>query len=395
MCRLRLLSTQISFMLDPLLLSVLFVSNFYLMIHAHVPRYFLENTLSLPVIDNLGTEILCANAYPAHHFINELSPIVVLSHLPIESSINLSIEDIDKGIEECFESGHNSEGKGSFGLDLEVVGSLTYGQVHVRGHVIDFSPANIAHYLNCPHFSDIEETGLEEEADFDKVTKVLTGDTGAVWPETNRLNSNLMKMPYRALFRRINRCTVIFRNILRQIDQNKANTIDLLCACLIFEYILGCKVLSMPFDSWVRALDPLVVMPKIVAHGVVPPSPTPSTPGHTNPGRFTTQQASGKKQLNLRMASPSLLAPSHEGLCSSLVFDLKQCQRGSVETVTQIECGHTFWLCDGTKLQVLGALCIGIILGNLVNLEESVIMSCNIEVQLRRFEIIRKGQNPK
>ncbi|KAI5673459.1 hypothetical protein M9H77_13823 [Catharanthus roseus] len=46
-----------------------------------------------------------------------------------------------------------------------------YGKVYVRGHVIDFSPSNIAHYLSYPHFSDIEGASLEEEADFDEVTK--------------------------------------------------------------------------------------------------------------------------------------------------------------------------------------------------------------------------------
>ncbi|KAI5681703.1 hypothetical protein M9H77_02931 [Catharanthus roseus] len=49
--------------------------------------------------------------------------------------------------------------------------SLACGQVYVRGHVIDFSPANIAYYLNCPYYSDIEGTCLEEEVDFDEVAK--------------------------------------------------------------------------------------------------------------------------------------------------------------------------------------------------------------------------------
>ncbi|KAI5648882.1 hypothetical protein M9H77_34887 [Catharanthus roseus] len=38
----------------------------------------------------------------------------------------------------------------------------------------------------------------------------------------------------------------------------------------------------------------------------------------------------------------------------------------------------------------LAALWIGILLGNVVDIEESVIVSCNIEVQLRRFGRIRK-----
>ncbi|KAI5668443.1 hypothetical protein M9H77_18296 [Catharanthus roseus] len=46
----------------------------------------------------------------------------------------------------------------------------------------------------------------------------------------------------------------------------------------------------------------------------------------------------------------------------------------TAKPVTQLECGHT---------------------GNLVNLEESVIKSCDMKVLLRKFESIRKGQNPK
>ncbi|KAI5680856.1 hypothetical protein M9H77_02083 [Catharanthus roseus] len=130
--------------------------------------------------------------------------------------------------------GNNSEGKGNSGSDLEVVGatllgaiqdngvldtgfvelvlfaeqynekpvkefyanlteefgnseSPAYGQVCVRGHVIDFSLANIAHYLSCPH-NNIEGTGLEEKVNFDEIAKVLTGDAGAIWPETNKLH---------------------------------------------------------------------------------------------------------------------------------------------------------------------------------------------------------------
>ncbi|KAI5683325.1 hypothetical protein M9H77_04553 [Catharanthus roseus] len=163
--------------------------------------YFLENTLSLPVVENLGTEILSVDAHLVHHFIDELSLIVVLPPLNVGSLINQSMEDIDEGIEEGSEGEHNVEGKGSSRSDLEVVGQnenlviefyanlieefgniekLAYGEVYVRGHVIDFSPANIIHYLSCLDYSDIEGTGLKEETDFDEVTKVLTGDAGAV-----------------------------------------------------------------------------------------------------------------------------------------------------------------------------------------------------------------------
>ncbi|KAI5652613.1 hypothetical protein M9H77_29800 [Catharanthus roseus] len=115
MCRLRLLGIQISFMMNPLLLLALSVFDFHLMIHTHGPRYFLENTLSL-LVENLGTEVLFVDAHPVHHFIDEMSLIDVRPPLPVESSINFSMKDIDEGIEEGSEGEHNVKGKGSSGL---------------------------------------------------------------------------------------------------------------------------------------------------------------------------------------------------------------------------------------------------------------------------------------
>ncbi|KAI5663762.1 hypothetical protein M9H77_23085 [Catharanthus roseus] len=160
------------------------------MIHTHVPRYFFEKTLSLSIVENSGTEVLFDDAHLVHHFVDELSPIIVLPPLRVESSINLSTEDIDEGIEEGYEGEYNAKRKGS------------------------------------------------------------------------------------------------------------------------------CGDPSLPSSSWVRALDPLMML-KIVAPGVVPHSLTPSTHGHNGPDR------------------------------------------------------------------------------NFVDLEESVIASCNIEDQLSKFDRIRKGENPE
>ncbi|KAI5649745.1 hypothetical protein M9H77_35750 [Catharanthus roseus] len=141
-------------------------------------KYFLENTLSLPIVDNLDTNVLSTDAHLVHHFIDELSSIVLLPHLLVESLINLSMEDIDEGIEEGSERSIMLKEKEA--LDFGNFESLAYGQVYVREYVIDFSPANIAHYLSCLHSSDTEGASLEEEDDFDEVKKVLTGVTGAI-----------------------------------------------------------------------------------------------------------------------------------------------------------------------------------------------------------------------
>lgn len=60
--------------------------------------------------------------------------------------------------------------------DFAKIESLTFGKVYVRGHIIDFSPTHIVNFLNCPHCTNIEGTGLAEDVDFDEVAEVLTGD---------------------------------------------------------------------------------------------------------------------------------------------------------------------------------------------------------------------------
>ncbi|KAI5677193.1 hypothetical protein M9H77_08143 [Catharanthus roseus] len=211
--------------------------------------------------------------------------------------------------------------------------SPAYGQVYVRGHVIDFSPVNIAHYLSCPHYSDIEKTGLKEEVDFD---------------ETNRLNSNLIKMPYRVLF------IVFYGNwlpktnvtVIRKkkghllyafatqkninICTKKASKIALSFLYLITEYLLGYRDLSIPSDSWVRALDPLV-MPKSTALSVVPQSHTLSTQGHTALDISTRQQSTKKKQFSVKVASPSPPPPpSIDFSVVTTILDLLNQQISSV-----------------------------------------------------------------
>ncbi|KAI5664185.1 hypothetical protein M9H77_23508 [Catharanthus roseus] len=145
--------------------------------------------------------------------------------------------------------------------------SLAYGHMYMRRHVIDFLPANIAHYLSCPYYSDIEGIGLEEEVNFDEVVKVLTGDVGAIWPKTNRLNSNLIKMPYRALFR-------------------------VFCG------------------NWLPTTNLLMW------------SPTPSTQGHPGPVHSTRQQSIKKKHSNTHVALPSPPPPSADSSEVSTSLDL-------------------------------------------------------------------------
>ncbi|KAI5653601.1 hypothetical protein M9H77_30788 [Catharanthus roseus] len=275
-----------------------------------------EKILSVPIIEKLGTEVLSIDAHPVHHFINELSLIDVLLPVPIRS----------------FKGEHHVKGKGSSGQGF---------------------------YANLS-----KEFGNPESLAYGQVY-VLAGDEGAIWLEAKRLNSNLMKMPYRALFRvlcekwlsttnvtavpkerahilyalatrkRINICNVIFRNILRKIDQKKASKIAFPCPYLISGYLLSCRGLSLPSDSWVRTLDPLV-MPKIVPVSVVPPSPTPSTQGHTGAGRALVSTTIASRDRSCAAVQQ----------CGRLEeFNIKQLvPRGSLEELKGFNCA----VCKGS-----------------------------------------------
>ncbi|KAI5681113.1 hypothetical protein M9H77_02340 [Catharanthus roseus] len=142
--------------------------------------------------------------------------------------------------------------------------STTYGQVYVRRHVINFSTANIAYYLSCPYFSDIEGIGLEEEADFDE----SLAETG--YP----LQMSLLFSRKELI------CSM-------PLPPGRGSTSALLSS----ETSSGCRDLSLPSNSWIKALDPMV-MPKIVAPGVAPPFPTPSMQGHTSPGSSYPKRSS-------------------------------------------------------------------------------------------------------
>ncbi|KAI5675778.1 hypothetical protein M9H77_06728 [Catharanthus roseus] len=118
----------------------------------------------------------------------------------------------------------------------------------------------------------------------------------AIWPETNRLNSNLMKIPYRSLF------GVFCGNWLPNTNVTVVlkERVHLRYAFVTKKRINICI-----------ALDPLVML-KVVAPGLGPPSPTPSTPGHTSLGRSTST----------RVTSPSPPAPRVESSEVTTSLDL-------------------------------------------------------------------------
>lgn len=51
------------------------------MIHAHVLTYFLDHATSLLPVGNFGFEILFDNAHHVHYFVDEFTPIPVLTPL--------------------------------------------------------------------------------------------------------------------------------------------------------------------------------------------------------------------------------------------------------------------------------------------------------------------------
>lgn len=55
--------------------------DFHSMIHAHLLGYFLNHTLSLLAIVNLGIELLLVDALYVHHFVDKFVPLAVISAL--------------------------------------------------------------------------------------------------------------------------------------------------------------------------------------------------------------------------------------------------------------------------------------------------------------------------
>lgn len=90
---------------------------------------------------------------------------------------------------DVFPEKHNESLVTEFYINLTVEindpNSPTVGQVYMKGLVIAFSPANITDFLSCPHYANIEGTGLEVNFDLDVVAKVLTGDDESQWLDNN------------------------------------------------------------------------------------------------------------------------------------------------------------------------------------------------------------------
>ncbi|KAI5677037.1 hypothetical protein M9H77_07987 [Catharanthus roseus] len=219
----------------------------------------------------------------------------IASEKPIRPKRSLALGHDDRALSPLARTRYSSPGSSS-----TATLSTTPATPVIR--MINF--LSLGHYLGSPDELllmcrlRLPGTGMEEEANFDKMTKVLIGDTGAIWPKTNRLISNLIKMSYKALFR------VFYGNWL---PTTNVTAVLKKRAHMLYAFITRKRINI----CIVSAMDPLV-MPKIVALGVVPPSPTPSTPGHIAPCRSTRQQSSKKKQHNTKMASPSSPAPNTE-----------------------------------------------------------------------------------
>ncbi|KAI5676396.1 hypothetical protein M9H77_07346 [Catharanthus roseus] len=135
--------------------------------------------------------------------------------------------------------------------DIDDPNSPVVGQVYVRGQVTIISPANIADFLSCPHYASLEGSRLERDFELSAVAKIL------LW----------------------------------ELDQKKNRQVTLPSLCLISDFILGYKDLSLPSDSLVRELD-VMVMPKLIGLGIAPPSSTHLVPRATRP----TRNKIGKKK---------------------------------------------------------------------------------------------------
>ncbi|KAI5681360.1 hypothetical protein M9H77_02587 [Catharanthus roseus] len=224
------------------------------------------------------------------------------------------MEDMDEGFEEGSEGEHNAEGRGSSGPDLEVVvmtliTGLNQGRKRTRAALKSASsskisakktraitpptsaPLKVKSAINKHFYSKTAELRMvelidkpisaknritQESLEQYKVMELLLGMgcvESALFPK--QFSEDLVKEFYANLTKefgnhespayghthllyafstekKINICTVIFKNILMQMDQKKTSRIALPRPYLITEYLLGCRDLSMPFDSGVR-----------------------------------------------------------------------------------------------------------------------------------------------
>ncbi|KAI5667422.1 hypothetical protein M9H77_17275 [Catharanthus roseus] len=146
-----------------------------------------------------------------------------------------------------------------------------------------------------------------------------------------------------------------------------------------------------------QVLDPLV-MPKIVAPGMVPPSQTLSTQGHTGLDKSTRQQLSKKKQPSTKLASPSPPPPSAE---SSKVTNILNQQLSSVmASVLQMQQDLQNLNLRLAVLQffedILQERRRRFMVVEFVQSQTSnTDLSSDMEVWLREVESIKKSQNPK
>ncbi|KAI5663414.1 hypothetical protein M9H77_22737 [Catharanthus roseus] len=189
---------------------------------------------------------------------------------------------------------------------------------------------------------------------------------------TEQYNENLVKEFYANSLKSL----VILR------VQPMASKITLPCPFLIIEYLLDCGDLSIPSDSWVKALDPLL-MPKSTAPSVVPPSPTLSTQGHIGPDR----------SISTKVTSPSPPLPSPDSSVVTTSLDLLNQQLSICINLSNTS--HRLIMWWHKSYSVAAAPCVGIVLGKLINPEKSGTVSCDMVVRLREVESIKKGQNLK
>ncbi|KAI5668442.1 hypothetical protein M9H77_18295 [Catharanthus roseus] len=222
-------------MLNLLLLPILSISYFCLMIHAHAPRYFLENT-SMEDIDE-GIEegfgestMLKEREAQGQTYSAKKARAATPPSAPLKAKNSLHkhfytktvelrmVKLIDKPI--LTEKMITQESLEQYNVMKLLLGMgclelALFAEQYNENLVKEF-------YANLTEeFGNSESPTYEEEADFDEITKVLTGDAGAVWAETNRLNSSLMKIPHIVLFIKKDQYLYCYFQKHHQVDRPK------------------------------------------------------------------------------------------------------------------------------------------------------------------------------
>ncbi|KAI5681328.1 hypothetical protein M9H77_02555 [Catharanthus roseus] len=233
--------------------------NFHILTSARAVQYFLKNALSLPIVVNLCSKPLPINANHAHHFVDEMVPFAVLSHLDEVAQPTITVEEEIAAIsnDSCVEMTLIFD-KYNVNLLMEYYGNLS-------GEIEDpKSPCFRVVYLDNSGHVVVSWSLIISDLDRNFVSMLET---------TSSISSSPLIASTSSIF-------VNGRGEVLLVDASEAGVVE------------------------VDELD-LLVMPKVLPSGAMLPSATQTAPAPAAPARTRRQQSSRRTQPSIRSTSTS------------------------------------------------------------------------------------------